>query len=125
MEKKVKLYVKADYNPYDGYDHLVILTEYQKDATLKDWEIALRKIWDDIKYWQEHQKITPKKRKSIRKTTLLKWDVFERDNFTCKHWGKRKDLEMDHIIPVTKGGKDVLSNLQTLCKRCNLLKGNN
>ncbi|MBR2352886.1 MAG: HNH endonuclease, partial [Clostridia bacterium] len=32
-------------------------------------------------------------------------------------------LEVDHIIPVSKGGKSTLDNLQTLCERCNRGKG--
>lgn len=30
----------------------------------------------------------------------------------------------DHILPKSKGGKDTLSNLQTMCFECNTLKGN-
>ena len=33
-------------------------------------------------------------------------------------------MTKDHIIPVTKGGGDELSNLQTMCQPCNLKKGN-
>src|SRR5216683_2707298 len=32
------------------------------------------------------------------------------------------NLEMDHIVPVSKGGKTEESNLQTLCRRCNRAK---
>ncbi len=38
--------------------------------------------------------------------------------------GKLKLMTKDHIIPKSKGGKDHISNMQTMCKRCNVLKGN-
>jgi len=34
-------------------------------------------------------------------------------------------LEVDHILPVTMGGKNDISNLQTLCYKCNAVKGIN
>ncbi len=33
-------------------------------------------------------------------------------------------LHVDHIKPVSRGGKSVMSNLQTLCEDCNCGKGN-
>ena len=30
---------------------------------------------------------------------------------------------MDHIIPLSKGGQDILSNLQLACRACNEKKG--
>lgn len=53
----------------------------------------------------------------------LRWAVFERDNFTCKHCGARQYLEADHVVPECKGGKTTFANLQTLCKPCNVKKG--
>jgi hypothetical protein len=59
----------------------------------------------------------------------LRTKILERDNFTCQLCGStNKDrlsdkrivkLEVDHIIPLTQGGKTVEENLWTLCSRCN------
>lgn len=56
----------------------------------------------------------------------IKERVFNRDNYKCKFCGcsNKKLLQIDHIIPITRGGTDNFSNLQTLCKNCNLNKSN-
>ena len=53
----------------------------------------------------------------------IRWAVWERDNFTCKHCGSRKNLTIDHIVPESKGGKMTMENAQTLCRSCNSRKG--
>ncbi len=66
-----------------------------------------------------------KLRNEFRKIpTQRRWEVWERDNFTCRKCGSRKNLEIDHIFPVSKGGDNTIENLQTLCKSCNSKKGN-
>lgn len=50
--------------------------------------------------------------------------VLTRDGSKCVKCGKTEKLEIDHIIPVSKGGKGVLENLQTLCVSCNRSKRN-
>lgn len=52
----------------------------------------------------------------------LRWQVFERDGFQCKHCGSKHFLRADHIFPESKGGKATLENLQTLCRSCNSKK---
>ena len=58
----------------------------------------------------------------------IRYNVLKRDNFQCQLCGATaKDgakLHVDHIIPVSKGGKTIMSNLQTLCDRCNIGKSN-
>ena len=53
----------------------------------------------------------------------LRHAVFQRDQYRCRECGASKEdgvtLEIDHIIPVAKGGTNDISNLQTLCKACN------
>lgn len=62
-------------------------------------------------------------------TSKLRQSIKERDNFTCKQCGASIEqephllLEIDHIIPVSKGGLTTEDNLQTLCWRCNRSKG--
>lgn len=53
----------------------------------------------------------------------LRQETLERDDYECVVCGSRRRLEADHILPVSRGGTDVLSNMQTLCKTCNTSKG--
>jgi hypothetical protein len=61
-------------------------------------------------------------------TSRLRFAVLSRDLFRCVKCGcdASQDnsirLEVDHILPVSKGGKTTPQNLQTLCKRCNVGK---
>ena len=69
-----------------------------------------------------------KSRKVINNS--LKYDVMRRDNFKCNYCGKSPatdsnvELEIDHIIPVSKGGDNNIDNLKTICKNCNIGKFN-
>lgn len=55
----------------------------------------------------------------------LRHEVFKRDGYRCRECGASKDetsLEIDHILPVAKGGTNDINNLQTLCRECNRMK---
>lgn len=60
----------------------------------------------------------------------LRYLVMMRDQCRCKCCGKSPatdpgvELEIDHIVPWSKGGETTLENLQTLCKQCNRGKSN-
>lgn len=62
-------------------------------------------------------------------TTKLRSQIKERDKFACLKCGiavavePHLLLEVDHIVPVSRGGLSVEENLQTLCWKCNRSKG--
>ncbi|NOT17631.1 MAG: HNH endonuclease [Sulfuriferula sp.] len=62
-------------------------------------------------------------------TSSLREKIKCRDNFACQCCGlsindeKNLLLEIDHIIPLSKGGITSTDNLQTLCWKCNRSKG--
>ena len=101
----------------------------------KSWTIAIKEF---IKYANSKNitanNITKKEDGSTstsRDPSLrLRYQVLKRDNFSCCQCGASpaKDpsvvLNIDHIIPWSKGGQTVLENLQTLCLKCNLGKSN-
>lgn len=67
---------------------------------------------------EEHAKVT----------RAMRYDVLRRDGFRCVRCGRGREdgvkLHVDHIKPVSRGGKSVMDNLQTLCEDCNCGKGN-
>jgi 5-methylcytosine-specific restriction endonuclease McrA len=69
----------------------------------------------------------PKPARTPRPGTGRRWlatrgRVLRRDNWTCQHCGHRDvtgaSLEVDHVLPVARGGSDELDNLRTLCRPC-------
>ena len=58
-----------------------------------------------------------------RVSNKMRFSIYEKDNYRCRKCKRHTDdLEIDHIIPIAKGGKSEYNNLQTLCKRCNMNK---
>lgn len=63
-------------------------------------------------------------RKPISKK--IRFEIFKRDSFTCQYCSNKSPeviLEVDHIIPVSKGGTNDIDNLTTSCYNCNRGKG--
>lgn len=62
-------------------------------------------------------------------TSSLRRKMLIRDNYTCQICGNSKQkepnllLEIDHVIPLSRGGITSEENLQTLCWKCNRSKG--
>lgn len=64
-----------------------------------------------------------KKKTNIR---YSKQNVFLRDGYRCQYCGtdvNRRSATLDHVQPVSKGGKSVWENSVTACGPCNSRKG--
>ena len=54
-------------------------------------------------------------------------NVFWRDDYMCQYCGNKfsyGNLTMDHIIPKSKGGHRIWTNIVSACSKCNNKKGN-
>ena len=70
---------------------------------------------------------TVKSGKRVPTGLALRFAVFKRDNFRCAICGKSGSearLEVDHIVAVSNGGENEMTNLQLLCFECNRGKRN-
>jgi len=62
-------------------------------------------------------------KQNIGTHTFAEWEALkERARFRCVKCRKKKRLTRDHIIPLSKGGGDEITNIQPLCHSCNARK---
>jgi len=78
-----------------------------------------------VKLKKHFGEMPKKQRNPLTKSNRI--DVLQRDNYKCKLCGissKQTPLQVDHILPVDRGGGDEMKNLITLCVPCNQSKSN-
>lgn len=140
FEEKLSYKISKSYFEYllTKYNLLYINTpkseaEYKYGKTLYPDKYYFYNIaWDKetIKKYQTKKEETSSVQKERNKLTKsLRYDILKRDGFKCQICGRTAQddnvkLHVDHIIPVSKGGKTIPSNLRTLCQDCNLGKSN-
>ena len=106
------------------------------DYTTYDWE-----DWVDIPpQSQEDSIITPTLRIRIPRVILLvdfdrlprhevrftRKNIFYRDRNRCQYCGHKfqtRDLNLDHVVPLSRGGKSTWENVVCCCIKCNSRKG--
>ncbi len=62
----------------------------------------------------------------VNKVRLTRRNIYYRDNNICQYCGKHfktRDLNVDHVTPRSRGGKDTWGNLVCACVSCNIKKG--
>jgi len=109
-------YVKSSYNAAVKVSSCSYSFEQLQDRYNRLAKIGFKCTLDD--YYRKNQRklVTPELRNKIKR----------RDNYTCQLCGKympdEVGLEIDHIVPISRGGKSTPSNLRVLCSRCNRKK---
>jgi 5-methylcytosine-specific restriction endonuclease McrA len=59
-----------------------------------------------------------------KRIMISRKNVLRRDRFRCQYCGSRDRLTIDHVMPRSRGGKDLWENLVAACTSCNNRKGN-
>lgn len=106
LEEKLG-YFKSKFIKWCAEQRLIFKADISDEVTeFKTIYIKTRLYNIDINLWSD-----------IRK------EIFERDNYTCNYCNQVGGiLEVDHIIPVSKGGNNEFNNLTTSCRSCNRKK---
>lgn len=98
----------------------------QQSFDFKDIEVAFNSISRTYLDRKTYQGLVNVERGEI--SDSLRYDIMNRDGFRCVICGASANegvrLHVDHIVPVSKGGKSTPDNLRTLCERCNVGKSN-
>ena len=71
--------------------------------------------------------LTEYKEYKRKKVNLNRRNLYKRDNNTCQYCGYKGDyneFNIDHVIPTSKGGRTVWTNVVLSCISCNSKKGN-
>ena len=102
----------------------------EKLRTVATW-VAIVALWlADVSI--RAMLLTRSNERRIRPTDRVTWPkglkqrLMRRQNNTCVYCGNRRiasSMDIDHIIPVVRGGSNDESNLQVICRLCNQRKG--
>lgn len=129
IEKRIIKEILYDKKIYNISINVIVsyTTPSGKNTYKKNRVVDYQELCDLYMQWRNGKKYDEtSKRERKYLTDKMRYDVLKRDDFKCQKCGiTAKDgakLHVDHIIPVSKGGTTTLSNLQTLCDRCNLGK---
>jgi 5-methylcytosine-specific restriction endonuclease McrA len=92
----------------------------EKDEKKEKPRIISDKEWigetDDD--WVKEDTDEGNQKRSVKIPTRVKKNVRRRDEGKCVDCGSQKNLEYDHIIPLSSGGSNSVGNIQLLCKEC-------
>ena len=62
-----------------------------------------------------------------REVRFTRRNIFYRDRSRCQYCGRvfaQRDLNLDHVVPLSRGGRSEWTNVVTACLPCNSKKGN-
>ena len=93
-----------------------------------DWQSSLEHEVREKKERDVEERMTPEqmyeKRERKKVTARFARMIYEMDGYTCVYCGIQKDLLIEHIIPLSRGGVTSECNCVTACRLCNAKKGN-
>lgn len=94
---------------------------YKENPEIREQTYLRRQIWIAENPEKYLKQIESRKNQRLK----FRFEILKRDGFKCVYCGAKPEqnkLHIDHVLPRSKGGLNIKSNLVTCCKECNLGK---
>ena len=117
--------LSRDYIPLMYCDiHRAITLVYLKKAEIvKESGNFLRSVSERFPIPKVIRLLCKLVRQITPRVTYTRKNIHIRDNYTCQYCGSTSSLTLDHVMPVSRGGKSSWENVVTACYPCNSRKG--
>ena len=125
LNEKSRLWRLSNKDKVRNYDRKYHKRTYQdrKDKRrkyTKDWIVRNK---DRVKLYYQNRRAKIKEVGGV--ITIQDWkELLEMANYKCLCCKSKENLEIDHVVPITRGGANTKENAQVLCRSCNASKGN-
>ncbi len=117
--------LSRDYIPlmYCDLRRAVTLVYLKKAEIVKESGNFLRSVSDRFPVPKVIRLLSKLVRQVSPRVTYTRKNIHIRDNYTCQYCGSTSTLTLDHVMPVSRGGKSSWENVVTACYPCNSRKG--
>lgn len=110
-----------------GFGDLPTTKSDQRAVMYRAFEIYLDQRWE--RRSQRNLDVGARRRARKRGATIehfTRQEIIDRDDATCHICGKRcepREIHLDHVIPLSRGGEHSRANVKVACAECNIRKG--
>jgi len=122
----------------------LMLTPWMAPHEVISWQRAIVLVWlDKVDVLEQYDELITSPTWALEKPSVVRLrkpvrvarggvvrftrrNVYARDDYTCQYCGERKlasELNYDHVVPRSRGGKTTWDNIVTSCFGCNDRKG--
>lgn len=122
-DEKRRKWVEDDINNTDLSQYVEEVSFFETESSCKEFGHLCPAFFVSEPFTETEE--GRKRGRKLSNATIIR--VARRDNNTCQICGEillDREIEIDHIIPYSKGGSSEEHNLRITCMKCNRKKGN-
>ena len=121
--------LNASYEPLKvvGWQKAMLLWFQGKAEILEHHEMVVRSVTKTFRLPSVLRLLSFVHRRSSPTIRFCRENIYLRDDFRCQYCYESfqtRDLTLDHVLPVSRGGRKDWVNIVTACRDCNQRKGN-